>query len=109
MKKLIFVMFILATNSSMANTLDSGKKYTFMGSDLSTSCVDGFAERRGLCLGYISGVAIAQKKACIPTGIKFGQLKNSVERYMETNRDKLNQHAFKVVEDALVDAYPCTK
>jgi len=107
MKNLILVMSLLFSASTFAGSLDSGKKYNFLGDDLATSCVDGHSEKRGLCLGYIAGVTAMQKKACVPSNAKFSQVKYAVENYMEDNKAEGKKHAFKVVANALKDNWPC--
>jgi hypothetical protein len=109
MKKLLaFLLLSAVVSCAFADrSKPAANLYNFKGSHLSDSCVDGYAERRGLCLGYINGVAVMQKKACIPSKAKFGKLKRVVESYMEDNKDQLNQDAFKVVVAAFADRWPC--
>jgi len=107
MKKFILLISFVFSAGALAGVLDSGKKYNFLGDDLASACVDGHSEKRGLCLGYIAGVAAMQKKACVPSGAKFGQVKYAVESYMEENKAGNSKHAFKVVVIALKDNWPC--
>ena len=107
MKTLAVLLLTIVAFSAFGGSAKSKQLYTYTGNDLSTNCVDGSAYRRGLCLGYVNGVASMQKKACIPDGVKFGQLKRVVERYMEENPEQTHKHAFKIVVAALKEAWPC--
>ncbi len=107
MKKLILFTLLLGLGSAV-NASDKNKAvFNYTGNELSTHCVDGDKYKRGLCLGFINGVAAMQKKACIPDEVKFGQLKRVVERYMDTNPDTLHKLASEIVAKALVEAWPC--
>lgn len=107
MKNLMLTLCLLLSTGALAESQIAGKKYNFLADDLATSCVDGHAEKRGLCLGYIAGVTAMQKKACVPSNAKFNQVKFPVENYLEDNQEKLDQHAFKVVISALQQTWPC--
>lgn len=107
MKNLLLILCFFISTAAFAESPIAGKKYNFLAGDLATSCVDGHAEKRGLCLGYIAGVAAMQKKACLPSNAKFSQIKYPVENYMEDNQEQLDKHAFKVVVSALEDNWPC--
>mgnify|MGYP001582464513 CR=1 FL=1 len=107
MKKLILFTLLLGLGSAV-NASDKGKVMsTYTGNELSSSCVDGDKYKRGLCLGFVNGVAAMQKKACIPDNVKFSQLKRVVERYMDTNPDSLHKLASEIVVKAVVEAWPC--
>jgi len=107
MKKLVILSLLLATFSGHAASLKAKKLYEFTGNDLSDNCVDGHAYKRGVCLGFVNGVAAVQKKACIPDGVKFGQLRRVVQRYMEENPEQTHKSAFQIVIAALKSAWPC--
>ncbi len=108
MKKLVILIFTLIMAASVnAKSLKSSKIFNFTGNMLSEFCVDGFAKHRGICMGYITGVAAVQKSACIPDGVKWGQVKKVAIKYIAENPEIAHKNAFEIVVSSLKNAWPC--
>lgn len=63
----------------------------------------------GYFTGYIVGVAemLDGLIICVPSGVKVGQLRGIVQKYIKANPEKWNRPAGELVLDALKPAFPC--
>lgn len=61
---------------------------------------------------YISGVFDAASPVglfCSPSGMQFGQVFNTVRKYLNAHPDRGGEPGARVVIDALKEAFPCTE
>jgi hypothetical protein len=71
---------------------------------------------QGICIGYIAGLADALSspgasinglKACIPTGVKQGQVMDVAINYLKAHPETRHYTADSLVAQALRDVFPC--
>lgn len=91
----------------LATSYKSHKVFEVTGNTLTEMCVDNNGFNHGVCLGFVNGAAALQNEACIPEGVKFGQLKAVIVRYMKENPEQLHKPAIQLIKGALNQAWPC--
>ena len=108
MKKLFLLLLLilpLAANSQGGN-FRSGNK-------LKTECFSDSPVERGLCMGYVIGVADNNSfLICAPSGsggVTVGQFRDIVKKYFDDNPAQLHKDADVLVLSALQQAFPCPK
>jgi hypothetical protein len=67
------------------------------------------AWRDGYCRGIIEGVGAASPLVCSPQGVTFSQEYRIVTKYLQDHPERLNSHGAELVQEALVQAFPCSK
>jgi hypothetical protein len=69
-----------------------------------------------ICAGYVMGVAdthdelmMANQKPlwCSPLNVTVGQMVNPIHRYIIENPERIHLSAFRIIQLALQEAYPC--
>ncbi len=68
-----------------------------------------YYQERAYCTGYIVGAAntLSDTRVICIGGIKYGQLKKVVKKYLTNNPELLHYNADILVRNALVKAFPC--
>ena len=108
MKKLALLLAILLLCGSAYAASYKGYKFSqITGNDLVNMCKEKDGYGHGVCLGYVNGVSALQTKACIPKGVKFGQIRFVVLKYMRENPEQLHKDARMLIGQSLVVAWPC--
>jgi hypothetical protein len=108
MKKLTLLLALLLVAVSVDASYKRQRFTEMTGNDLVNMCkAENHSYGNGVCLGYVNGVSALQRKACIPKGVKFGQVRSVVMKYMRENPELLHKDARKLIADALVVAWPC--
>jgi len=108
MKKIVIVTLLLIVSSiTMAASYKSTKVFEVTGNTIATICARTSGYEYGVCLGFINGVAALQKKACIPEGVKFGQLKDVVLKYLSENPELRHKPAQNLITSALAQVWVC--
>jgi hypothetical protein len=63
------------------------------------------------CLGYIIGaydaVTDTMNGICVPRGVKSGQVRDLVVRFLRTHPEQRHLPGWELVNNALVNAWPC--
>lgn len=71
-----------------------------------------------ICAGYIMGVGDAHDELltanqtplwCAPLNVTVGQMVNPVHRFIVTNPEQVHLSAFKLIQLALQETYPCNQ
>jgi hypothetical protein len=82
--------------------------------ELVTACADEQSQiRRGLCVGYISGVSetltsvLQVSGICAPDAVTAEQVESVVRRYLDAHPEQMRKPAVAAVWSALVAAWPC--
>lgn len=69
---------------------------------------DGQDVDKGICIGYVSGVADSiSASVCIPPDVETGQLVKTTINYMNRNPALLHHDAAPIVVAALEEGFPC--
>ena len=85
------------------------------GNDLYAYCTASDPSKRGICLGYVEGmadsIAVMQSIStatvfCIPT-VLAGQARDVVVKYLQENPAHRHEAGANLVMEALHDAWPC--
>ncbi len=66
-------------------------------------------EDRDYALGYITGVLCASRKTSIPDDRTMKKVVKAVKKYLRRNRDRLDQPAVKLLEEAFAKEFPLKK
>ena len=105
-KALMFLLLILYSGIAFTAYVD--------GNVLLSNCENDLDVVQGHCIGYITGVADTSKgkthegnRYCVPEGVLAGQLKKIITKYLNDNPKNLHLSAFSLVQDALIEAFPC--
>lgn len=112
MKKILITLLILGcfTVSSLtvfAASFKSTKIFEVTGNKLTEICKKEEGYDYGVCLGFINGVAALQRQACIPDGVKFGQLKDVVLKYINENPEHRHKNATTIITSAISQVWVC--
>jgi len=108
MKKIIIVALLLMLSATVFSaSYKSTKIFEVTGNSITDFCKKTSGYEYGVCLGYINGVAALQKQACIPEGVKFGQLKDVVLKYITENPESRHKPANKIITSALAHVWVC--
>jgi hypothetical protein len=67
------------------------------------------AWRDGYCRGIIEGVTSASPLVCPTGGVTFGQEVRVVLKFLQDHPEKLHLSGAQLVQDALAQAFPCSK
>ena len=85
------------------------------GNQLLTLCESKGGSSEGVCIGYIEGVSDASEGKtwdgtpyCAPKGATNGQLVKIVTKYLNDHPEHLHLSAHSIVQQALLEAFPCT-
>lgn len=62
-------------------------------------------------MGYVEGVVDSSASFgwCIPAGVKYGQFFLITEKYLSEHPERLQKPAWVLVEEAMIQAFPCQK
>ena len=107
-----FMLAALASLALIAVSPGAGAGFE-SGTTLLEKCGGGEAEKAA-CSGYILAIAdvLAEGphfgwRACMPEGVRAGQVKKAVVRWLGNNPRILHYEADGLVAKALSDAFPC--
>ena len=83
----------------------------FMNGDrLLTYCRSQNADSKGICMGYVTGVADAiARRSCFPERLVPTAVVSLVIQWIEQNPRDINKSGESLVTNALSSAYPCKK
>jgi len=118
MKKIVFVVALLASVISEAGVAEAGHKTGswLNGNQLRQWCNEADI---GLCMGYVVGVADAMEafhsygkafldwRACIPNDVTRGQLMAVAKKFLNDHPEDLHLAAVGIVAQSMVEAFPC--
>lgn len=112
MKKILINLLLLGSFTVVsfnlfAASFKSTKVFEVTGNKLTEICKTESGYQYGVCLGFINGVAALQKQACIPEGVKFGQLKDVVLKYISENPEHRHKPATAIITSALAQVWVC--
>lgn len=108
--------FILGLVLAAGLPTASASAQNLTGTDLLDSCAvaatdSNYDYARGLCVGYILGVADKLRsdaaRICIDNSVTPRQIRDSVVRYLQANRSERERAADALISAALTEAYPC--
>ena len=93
----------------------AGEEDAFLsGNNLHSYCSSYVSEQRGICKGYILGVAdalVGQKlgpwQACFPPTVTSQQVRDVVKRWLDRYPEKRHFNAKGLVAQALSEVFPC--
>jgi hypothetical protein len=111
-------MLGLSTSVGAAYTTADTYKGTpkiFIGNGLLARCESAHAIERGICLGYIAGVAeyvllnLGFKKVCPPEGVLTGHSIDVVMSYLKAHPEDRHLYSITLVTHALDRAWPYNK
>jgi hypothetical protein len=102
------IAIILATLLS-AVTLGSQESQptTQRGTGLLTVCRDTTEFSRGVCMGYILGVADTSKGVCVPPGVNVRQIVDLCVQYLEQHFATRQEFSYQLILRALHEAWSC--
>jgi Rap1a immunity proteins len=119
MKRIITRSVVAAVISVGILSAAAGKAAAFAtGNNLLAWCVSASRTERGLCHGYILGIADAMAEsnslgrvaACIPGPVRTGspgRLYQLAQQFLALHPEKRRLSASSLVANALADAFPC--
>jgi hypothetical protein len=67
------------------------------------------AWRNGICQGVVQGVGETSNLVCPAEHVTIGQEVRVVLKFLQDHPEKLNLRGTKLVEEALAQAFPCSK
>ena len=112
----------LAVGLAVLLTAGEGRADLYSGQDLNEACNAGDTFSTGECVGYIGGVYDAGKvldrgtkkrqwnggwTACVPEGVKAGQLMEVVKKWLREHPSEWHLGAGGLVAAAFDEAFPC--
>ena len=106
-KYLLIAMALMLCSGAWAASHKSQKVFEVTGNTLADICQKTSGYDYGVCLGFINGVAALQHSACIPDGVKFGQLKDVVLKYIQENPEIRHKPATGIITKALKQVWVC--
>ena len=120
MKTLLIGIVLTCSLGCMASTAQMD------GNELVTKCREVWREAKSdittkemmdatFCFGYIAGVldvlrlwnATNVKHFCIPEDVTNGQLHKVIKKWLDNNPEKLHWRADIIINNALIDGFPC--
>lgn len=80
------------------------------GARLLTYCRSSNTDAKGICMGYVTGVADAiARRSCFPERLDPGTVVSTVIQWIEQNPRDTDKSGESLVTNALTNAYPCAK
>jgi hypothetical protein len=113
-RPLATLCFVFALTCGIAVAAETGSAF-LNGNDLYAYCTASDNSKRGICLGYIEGMAdsigvmqsiSAAAVVCIPP-VLAGQARDVVVKYLQENPAHRHEAGATLVMEALHDAWPC--
>jgi hypothetical protein len=111
---LAILCFVFALTCGIAGAAETGSAF-LNGNDLYAYCTASENFKRGICLGYIEGLAdsigvmqsiSAAVVVCFPP-VSGGQARDVVVKYLQENPAHRHEAGATLVMEALHDAWPC--
>jgi len=111
-KALMFLLLVLYSSVAFSVEVDV---YVYVdGNYLLNLCENDDIVPRTFCLAYITGVSDTSQsknwkglRYCKPNGVVPGQMKKIVTKYLNNHPEKLHLAAYILIQNALLDAFPC--
>ena len=114
MRPLGILCFVFSLMCGIAGAAETGSAF-LNGNDLYAYCTASDNSKRGICLGYVEGMAdsiglmqtgSAAAVFCIPR-VLAGQARDVVVKYLQENPAHRHETGATLVMEALHDAWPC--
>jgi hypothetical protein len=113
-KRVKLTLVVLAALTVSSHAAGQGTVVFVNGSDLFRYCQDKDDGSRGLCNGYIAGVAdatvgtqISGYRSCSPYGRTVGQVHDVVVQWLARHPQHRHKAAPGLIAAALAEAFPC--
>jgi hypothetical protein len=114
-RPLAIVCVVFALTCGLAGAAETGSAF-LNGNDLYGYCTASDNFKRGICLGYVEGMAdsigvmqsiSAAAVVCFPHDVLASQARDVVIKYLQENPAHRHETGATLVMEALHDAWPC--